>query len=228
MAKDPYLLLGVSKQASAEDIRKAYRKLAKQFHPDRNPGDAKAEDRFKAISAAFDIIGDPEKRAKYDRGEIDADGNEQMTMGRNPYGGGPYGAGAGGREWQQRTSAGGSQGTGFEDISDIFGDFFGNRAGPGGARAKPRPQRGRDIRYRLNVDFMDAARGATKRVALANGRTVDVGIPEGLRDGQTLRLKGKGEPGLSGGPAGDVLVETTVNTHPLFALEGDDLTIDVP
>ncbi|WOI54003.1 DnaJ C-terminal domain-containing protein [Parvularcula sp. LCG005] len=219
MAQDPYSVLGVGRQTSAEDIRKAYRKLAKQYHPDRNPGDKAAEDRFKQISAAFDIVGDEDKRARFDRGELDADGNE-----RSPFAGG---AGAGGARWQQRGPGPGTGPGGFEDLSDIFGDFFGQRAS--GARRGPIPQKGSDIRYRLSVDFLDAARGATKRVALPpDGREINVGIPEGLRDGQTLRLRGKGSPGINGGAAGDVLVEVTVKPHSVFQLKGDDLTVDVP
>ncbi|RFB06460.1 DnaJ C-terminal domain-containing protein [Parvularcula marina] len=216
MAQDPYQVLGVSRSASADEIRKAYRKLAKQFHPDHNPGDKKAEDRFKQISAAFDILGDEEKKGKFDRGEIDADGNEQAAFRR-----GPYGGAAGGGGYRPR---GGQQG-GFDDIGDIFSEFFGR--GAGGPR-RPQPQRGQDIRYRLTVDFLEAARGAAKRVTLQDGRTVDVTIPEGLRDGQTLRLRGRGGQGVAGGPSGDVLVEVTVRSHPVYQLNGDDLTLDLP
>ena len=216
-------MLGVGRQASSEDIRKAYRKLAKQYHPDRNQGDKAAEDRFKAVSAAFDIVGDEEKRKRFDRGEIDADGNERAPgfggggfAGGNPFGGGagPFGGRAGGR--------GGQAG----DIGDIFADLFGQTGGPR-ARA-PRAQRGRDVRYRLAVDFLEAARGATKRVTLQDGATIDVAIPAGLRDGQTLRLRGRGQPGVSGGPPGDVFVEVTVREHPAYQLRGDDLTVEVP
>jgi DnaJ-class molecular chaperone len=218
LAQDPYQVLGVGRQASADDIRKAYRRLAKQYHPDRNQGDAKAEDRFKAVSAAFDIIGDPQKRARFDRGEIDADGHERPTMGRGPFGG-AAGGGAGGPR-------GTAAGTGYEEFNDIFADFFGQRAQP--KRAQPRPQKGRDIRYRLAVEFLDAALGVTKRVSLADGRGVDVAIPEGLRDGQTLRLRGQGGPGVAGGPNGDVLVEVSVRPHALYSVQGDDLSIEIP
>lgn len=224
LAQDPYSVLGVSRTASADDIRKAYRMLAKQYHPDRNQGDAKAEERFKAISAAFDIVGDEEKRGKFDRGEIDADGQERQTMHRGPYGQG--GAGP----FRQKTYGQSGRGPGpggMDDIGDIFADFFGrSSAGP---RARPSPQRGQDIRYQLTIDFLQAALGMTKRVQLGDGRGVDVQIPEGLRDGQTLRLKGRGAPGLSGGPAGDVLVEVTVRNHPVYSISsGDDLTLDLP
>lgn len=211
-------MLGVGRQASADEIRKAYRKLAKQYHPDRNQGDKAAEDRFKAVSAAFDIVGDEEKRKRYDRGEIDADGNERAP-GFGGGGGNPFGGRSGG---YRSTSSGG----GFEDIGDIFSDLFG-AGGPRGPRA-PRPQKGRDVRYRLSVDFLEAARGVTKRVAMPDGKTIDVTIPEGLRDGQTLRLRGRGNPGINGGPAGDVFVDVSVKPHGLFRIEGDNLAIDVP
>lgn len=216
MAQDPYSVLGVGRQASHDDIRAAYRKLAKQYHPDRNQGDKAAEERFKSVSGAFDIVGDEEKRKRFDRGEIDADGNERA---QNPFGGGggsPFGGRSGG--------FGGQRG---DDIGDIFADLFGQQGGRRGPRG-PRPQKGRDVRYRLSVDFLEAARGATKRVTLQDGNTIDVNIPEGLRDGQTLRLKGRGHPGVAGGPAGDVFVEVTVRDHPLFKINGDDVTLDVP
>ena len=219
-------MLGVGRQASADDIRKAYRKLAKQYHPDRNQGDKAAEERFKAVSAAFDIVGDEEKRKRFDRGEIDADGNERAPGFGGGFGGGnPFGGGAGpfgGRAGGGRGGAGGQAG----DIGDIFADLFGQSGGP---RARgPRAQRGRDVRYRLAVDFLEAARGATKRVTLQDGKTIDVNIPAGLRDGQTLRLRGRGQPGVAGGPPGDVFVEVSVREHPAFSLKGDDITVEVP
>lgn len=224
MSKDPYTVLGVSRQASADDIRKAYRRLAKKYHPDQNQGDPRAEDRFKEISAAFEVIGDDAKRKRFDRGEIDADGNEKM-------GAGPFSGGRAPRGWPPR---GHPDQSGFEDIGDIFGDFFGGGRAPGGPSAgaggprRTMPQKGRDVRYRLAVDFLDAARGVTKRVALKSGQGVDVAIPEGLRDGQTLRLRGQGEPGVAGGAAGDVLVEITVRPHRFYTVNGDDLRLDVP
>ena len=229
MAQDPYSVLGVGRQASHDEIRKAYRKLAKQYHPDRNQGDKAAEDRFKAVSAAFDIVGDEEKRKRFDRGEIDADGNERA---QSPFGGGFGGGGFGGggaRGGPFGGRSGGFRGAqGGDDIGDIFADLFGQAGGPRRGPRGPRPQKGRDVRYRLSVDFLEAARGATKRVTLQDGHTVDVNVPEGLRDGQTLRLKGKGHPGIAGGPPGDVFVEVTVREHPLFKLSGDDVTLDVP
>lgn len=223
MAKDPYTVLGVGRQASQDDIRSAYRKLAKQYHPDRNQGDKTAEDKFKAITAAFEIIGDEEKRKRFDRGEIDADGHERTVFGQ----GGPF-AGVDPAEaaerFRRRARPGRSQG-GFEDFSDIFSDFFG-RAEPGG-RAQPRPQKGRDVRTRLSVPFLEAAAGVTKRVTLPGGQTINVTIPEGLRDGQTLRLRGKGQPGVHGGPDGDLFVEVSVPADPRFEVQGDDVTTEV-
>jgi len=237
LAKDPYTLLGVGRQASQDEIRSAYRKLAKELHPDRNPGDSAAEDRFKAITAAFDVIGDAEKRKRFDRGEIDADGNERTGFGA----GGPFGgvdpAEAAerfrrrARQGNGRQSTGGSGGSGgsgggFEDFSDIFSDFFGR--GDAGMGDGPRPSKGRDVRYRLTVSFLDAAAGTTKRVTLPGGDTIDVNIPEGLRDGQTLRLRGKGNPGALGGAAGDLFVDVTVPKDPHFVVDDDDVTTDVP
>jgi DnaJ-class molecular chaperone len=216
LAQDPYSVLGVGRQASQDDIRKAYRKLAKQYHPDRNQGDKAAEDRFKAVSAAFDIVGDEKKRARYDRGEIDADGNER-TAGFGGGAGNPFARGG------YRTGAGASS---FDDIGDIFSDLFG-QGGRGGPRA-PRAQRGRDVRYRMTVDFLEAARGVTKRVTMPDGTVIDVNIPEGLRDGQSLRLRGRGQPGTGGAPDGDVFVEVSVRPHPAFKADGDNVTVEVP
>ncbi|MEM8987899.1 MAG: J domain-containing protein [Pseudomonadota bacterium] len=218
MASDPYTVLGVSRSADADAIRKAYRKLAKELHPDRNPGDAKAEERFKHVSAAFDILGDPDKRARFDRGEIDGAGNERAPRG--------FGGGQSGGPWPGGRRPGGAgdsysgQG-GFEDISDLFSDLFAGRRQNAAAR-------GRDVRYQLAVDFLDAVEGAKKRVSMADGRSLDLAIPKGLRDGQTLRLKGQGEPGRGGGAAGDVYVEVSVKDHPVFERKGDDIHIEAP
>lgn len=225
LSQNPYTVLGVSRQATADDIRSAYRRLAKQFHPDKNQGNAAAEDRFKAVNAAFDILGDTEKRRRFDRGEIDADGNERVRV--NP--GAAYGARPRGQSGPFRGSGPSTRQPppgGFDDISDIFSDIFG-RSAQGRAR-QGSPSRGADIRYRLTVDFLEAARGTTKRVVLQGGQSLDVGIPEGLRDGQTLRLRGKGKPGANGGPAGDVLVEVSVRPHPVYSLKGDDVTMELP
>lgn len=221
MASDPYGELGVTRAASADDLRKAFRKLAKQYHPDANPGDAAAEEKFKRVSAAFDIVGDPEKRAKFDRGEIDADGRQQGFGGfeNGPFGGGRTGRGA----------AGPGMGAEFEsmDINDILGQMFGSRAGGGGRRGyTPPPPKGQNVRGRVEIDLEDAILGAKKRIAFADGRVVDVTVPKGAVDGQTLRLKGQGEPAAGG--AGDALIEISIRPHPVYRREGELLVMDLP
>lgn len=218
MANDPYTELGVPRSASQDEIRKAFRKLAKVHHPDKNPGDAKAEERFKRVSAAFDILGDEEKRKKFDRGEIDADGREGFQGFRGqPGGGSPFGAG----------SQGGFRGN-FEgvDLDEIF-SMFG-----GGARGGPRggftpPPRGVDVRARLDIDLEDAILGATRRIAFSDGRALDVTIPKGATTGQVMRLKGQGQAGR-GGVMGDALIELRVRPHPIFRPDGADLEMDLP
>lgn len=221
MAEDLYSVLGVPKTASAGDITKAYRKLAKKLHPDLNPGDKAAEEKFKKITAAYDILGDAEKRGRYDRGEIDASGQERPQQHYyREYAGGQDGA-------RYRSTAG------FEDIgafSDLFGDLFGERGGMreggrGGARFS---MRGPDAQYRLEVDFLDAVNGTKTRITLPDGGTLDVAIPAGVTDGQVLRLKGKGGPGIGEGEPGDALIEISVRRHPVFKREGDDIIVEVP
>ena len=206
MAKNPYQVLGLQPSASDSDIRSAFRKLAKKYHPDRNPDDKAAEERFKEVSAAFDIIGDKDKRTKYDRGEIDEEGRERAA---NPFGGGFPGGGAYGQ------GGGPGAGASFEDLGDIFSDLFGAR--------RTSAMRGRDLRYRLDVDFLDAALGAKKRVTMPDGRNLDLSVPAGLEDGQTLRLRGQGEQGSGGAPAGDVYVEVRVKPHKVFERKGNDI-----
>jgi DnaJ-class molecular chaperone len=217
MADDPYSVLGVAKTATAEEISKAYRKLAKKLHPDLNPGDKSAEEKFKKVTAAYDIIGDEKKRARYDAGEIDASGQERpQTRYYREYAGGEDAA-------RYRSTAG------FEDIgefSDLFGDLFG-RAGArrGGARFS---MRGQDAQYRLEIDFLDAVNGTKTRITLPDGETLDVTIPAGVSDGQVLRLKGKGHPGFGEGEPGDALVEVSIKPHPVFKRDGDDIIVEVP
>lgn len=221
MARDPYQVLGVPRGAGADDIRKAFRKLAKKHHPDANPGDKAAEERFKQVSAAFDILGDAEKRRKFDAGEIDADGRETFRGFAGGQGqGGPFGGGG----------AGGFEGA---DFSDIFGEMFGRRAGRGGPRggAGPSPgagfsPKGPDVRARLEIDLEEAILGGKKRISFQDGRTLDVIIPAGAADGQTLRLRGHGEPGRGG--KGDALIELAIKPHPVFRREGDQLVMDLP
>ncbi len=221
MASDPYQVLGVSRGASADEIRKAFRKLAKQFHPDTNPGNAAAEERFKQVSAAFDILGDVAKKAKFDRGEIDADGRETMR--------GFGGAGAGG-PWSPRGPGGRAQEFEGADLGDILGEMFGRgRRGQPGADPGANggfSQRGSDVRARLEIDLLEAIQGGKKRIAFSDGRTIDVNIPKGADDGQTLRLKGQGSPGRAG--PGDAFIELSVKAHPVYRREGDLLVMDLP
>lgn len=226
MARDPYQELGVSRSASADEIRKAFRKLAKANHPDTNPNNKEAEERFKRVSAAFDILGDPEKRRKYDAGEIDADGRETFRGfggGGGPWGGaGPSGGFGGGRTYRSETFEG-------VDLGDILGEMFGGAGGARGGRGGGFggfSQRGADVRAKLEIDLTDAILGGKRRIAFSDGRTIDVSIPKGAQDGQTLRLKGQGQPGRSG--PGDAFIELSIAPHPIFKREGEVLVMDLP
>lgn len=219
MSEDPYKVLGVARDASQDAVRKAYRKLAKEAHPDLNPGDKKAEDRFKAISAAYDIVGDADKRARFDRGEIDASGTERPSQ-QDFYR--QYADADGGR---YQSSAGFDD---FADLSDLFSDMFQRGGRGGGAGRAPRQMRGQDLRYQLPVDFLEAVNGAKRRVTMPDGKTLDIAVPPGTRSGQTLRLKGKGMAGMNGGPVGDALVDIQVAAHPLFERDGDDIVVELP
>ncbi|MFH7812035.1 MULTISPECIES: DnaJ C-terminal domain-containing protein [Acetobacter] len=218
--RDPYSVLGIARTASQDDIRKAYRKLAKKYHPDLNPGDKKAEEEFKALNQANDLLSDADKRARFDRGEIDASGQERHPgFGAGGFGGGGFG-GAGGF----RPGGAGMGGFQEEDLSDLFGGMFG-----GGARARRAgPRKGADRSFALNVSFLDAVNGATSRVNLPDGATLDVRIPPGMEDGKVLRLRGKGMPGVQGGPAGDALITVTVLPDAIFTREGSDLRETLP
>jgi DnaJ-class molecular chaperone len=220
MAEDLYSVLGVAKTASADQITKAYRKLAKKLHPDLNPGDTAAEEKFKQVSHAYSILKDPEQRGKYDRGEIDASGQERPQQRYyREYAGGPEGA-------RYHSTAG------FEDIgafSDLFGDMFGAGGGPRGGRGGARfSMRGQDAQYHLDIGFLDAVNGTKQRITLPDGGTLDVTIPPGVTEGQVLRLKGKGMPGLGEGGPGDALVEIGVMPHPVFTREGNDIMVELP
>jgi len=211
MSGDPYQRLGVKKDASQDEIQAAYRRLAKKLHPDLNPGNPQAEAEFKDVAAAYDLVGDAEKRGRFDRGEIDETGAERPQ--RQYYrdfaaGEGPYGTGAGYAD--------------FADTDEFLSEIFGRRARADGKR------RGRDVAYALEVEFLDAVNGASKRLALPGAGDLDVTIPPGTSDGQTLRLRGKGERGLNGGPDGDALIEVHVRPHKVFVRDGDDVRFDVP
>lgn len=217
--KDPYQTLGVARNASADEIKKAYRKLAKKLHPDLNPGNKKIEQEFKEVSSAYDLLSDTDKRARFDRGEIDASGAERPGRGY-------YRSYAESGQGAKYRSGGAGDSFFAEDIfSDLFGGAFGERErGRGGARMNIR---GADVSYAVTADFVEAALGAKKRLTLTDGKTLDVTIPPGTEDGQTLRLKGQGLPGM-GGPAGDAFIEIKVQPHPFFTREGNDIHLELP
>ena len=219
MATDPYEVLGVPKTATDKQIRSAFVKLAKTSHPDLNPGDKAAEERFKAINAANDLLSDPEKRARYDRGEIDASGQEKAP--EPPPGWGRY------RQHAEGPSGGFYRSSGFADdgdLGDIIEEMLRAQAGSQGQGGR-RSRAGHDYQYRLTVPFLDAVRGGTQRLNLPEGGNLDVRIPVGLESGQTLRLRGKGAPGE---PPGDALIEVEVAPHPYFRREGNDILCDLP
>jgi DnaJ-class molecular chaperone len=216
MDQDLYAILGVKRSATNDDIRRAYRKLAKDLHPDQNRNDPKSEEQFKRVSAAFAVLGNPDKRRRYDGGEIDAMGNERANPFYKEYAGADPGFGAG------RDGFGGSH-TGSGDFSDIFGDLFGRR-GPNGAFT----MRGMDYRYNLEISFLEAVNGVKKRVQFPDNETLDITVPAGVETGQTLRLKHKGGPGAGRGEPGDALIELKVVPHTLFGRDGDNITLELP
>lgn len=234
---DPYSTLGVARGASEKDIKSAYRKLAKELHPDRNADNPKAAERFSKVTQAYDLLSDKDKRARFDRGEIDADGNPA-----NPFAGmgGGFNGGAGGGSRGFRPEdlrgMGGAEGV---DLGDLFEGLFGGgtraRGAPGGGfgggfggqqRRPPPPQKGADIAYRLRVGFADAATLKPQRITLADGKTIDLKLPEGVESGTQMRLKGKGQVGPGG--AGDGIVTIDVDPHRFFRRDGDDVRVDVP
>jgi DnaJ-class molecular chaperone len=239
--RDPYEILGVQKSASPEDIKRAYRRLAKKLHPDANKKDAKAASKFAELNSAYELLGDEQKRKAFDRGEIDAEGKPRFH-GFETAGAG-QGPGGFGREGQFETFTWGPEGFrratgrggGFGRFEDILGDMFGSTAaGRGGWRSAGADaedfdalHRGQDIAAALTITLEEAAKGATKRMRLPTGKDVEVKIPAGLTDGQQIRLKGQGLPG-HGGPAGDALISVGIAPHPLFKTEGANLRLDLP
>ncbi len=235
--RDPYSVLGVAKAASEAEIKKAFRKLAKKYHPDQNTGDPKAKEHFAEINQAYEIVGDKEKRGKFDRGEIDAEGKPRFQA----HGFSDFDAfRQAGADKGYRSSEGGS----FDDIlGDILGGFGARRrggmgggsgGGPGGGmgggfrRAAQQPKSGPDAHVSVRVPLEKLAHAGTIRVSLPTGKTVDVKLPAGTTDGEKIRLKGQGLPGEHGGPGGDAIVEVHILSHPLFKPDGDDLRLDLP
>jgi DnaJ-class molecular chaperone len=232
---DPYSVLGVSKTASADDIRKAFRKLAKKHHPDLNPGDKAAEAKFKEITLAHDLLSDADKRRRFDAGEIDASGQEQAPRGfYRDHAGGPGGA--------KYDRAAGHEG--FADMGDVFAEMFGQGrggargfsfedlqgmgGGPFGGGRRGGPRDGGAMSFTMSVPFLTAARGGKQRVTMPDGRSLDITIPEGATDRQTIRLKGQGAQGRDGGKPGDAYVELHIEPHAFFQARDNDVHIELP
>ena len=226
MSKNLYDVLGVSKSASETEIKSAYRKLARKYHPDLNKEDKTAAEKFKEISCAYDILGDKEKRKKYDNNEIDSDGKPTGFGAGFGEKGNPFGQGYGsGRYSSSSNPFGGAGGFDFSSIfgEDIFSQFSGGSS-RGGYRA---PQKGQDLSYTIDVDLLDVAKGAEKNIFL-NGKNINVKIPAGTEDGQTLRLKNLGSPSYNGGSNGDALITVKVRPHQYFKLDGTNILFDLP
>jgi DnaJ-class molecular chaperone len=231
MALDLYQRLGLKRGASEAEIKKAYRSLAKQLHPDRNQDNPKAAERFGQITAAYDLLSDKDKRAQYDRGEIDEEGNPKMPFGSG-FGGYSSGAGpqpGGGPQGFENFNFGGADAA---DLSDLFEGLFAGQQGRGGGpfggfrqRARP-PQKGADIAYRLRIPFEDAVALKSQRITLADGKTIDLKLPQGLEDGTKIRLAGKGEEGPGG--RGDAIVTIEIAPHAFFRRDGDNIRLDLP
>jgi DnaJ-class molecular chaperone len=212
LAADPYEILGVKKDASQSEIQKAYRALAKKLHPDLNPGNKQAEERFKEVSAAYDLLGDEKKRARFDSGEIDASGAERPQQ----------------RQYYRDFADAGSQYSSDEGFADFATDDILSQILRGQGRGGAVNMRGPDRQYQLELDFLAAINGETRHITLPDGSALDVRIPAGTRDGQTLRLRGKGGPGIGKGSPGDAYVEVTVRPHRIFSRDGDDIRVELP
>lgn len=232
---DPYTTLGVSRGASEDEVKKAYRKLAKELHPDRNKDNPKAAEKFSTVTQAYDLLMDKDKRARFDRGEIDADGNPT-----SPFGGG-FGGARGGPQGGFRPGGGGFDfgGGGEADIGDIFEGLFGGRAGAAGGFGggpqggfsqgfgrRPSPAKGANVAYRLRVPFEDAAALKPQRIQLRDGGTIDLKLPKGVENGTQMRLSGKGDPGPGGN--GDAIVTIEIDAHRFYTRDGDNIRLDLP
>ncbi|HUY68541.1 MAG TPA: J domain-containing protein [Alphaproteobacteria bacterium] len=225
MMRDPYQILGVAKSAGADEIKGAYRKLAKKLHPDVNPGKKDIEQKFKDVTAAYDLLSDAGKRKRFDRGEIDAEGNERGFAGagaEHPFGGG---------QWRGQNYRGGDPFSQFGNVEDILSQFMGGSRGRGpdmGGSGMGSGMRGGDVTYSLAIPFAEACLGGKSRVTLTSGKTIDVTIPPGTNEGHKLRLRGQGLAGIRGKPGGDAIIEIHVEPHPFFTRKDNDIHLDAP
>ncbi|MDI6026664.1 DnaJ C-terminal domain-containing protein [Corticibacterium sp. UT-5YL-CI-8] len=236
--RDPYQVLGVAKGASAKDIKSAFRKLAKKYHPDQNPDDPSAKDRFAAANQAYEILGDEKLRASFDRGEIDADGKPKFQGFEGAAGGDPFAGfrrqsagGPGGTRYEFRSSGpggAGAEGLGDDIFSQLFGGAFGSqqRGGPGMGGGQRVPPKGGDVEVALAVSIEEVATAAKVAAMFPDGHKIAVKLPEFVEDGQVIRLKGQGEQGPGG--VGDALVKIRIRSHPRYRLDGRDLHVDQP
>jgi DnaJ-class molecular chaperone len=219
MTEDPYKILGVKKAATQSEIKKAYRKLVKQLHPDLHPGDIDKQAQFQAVSSAYDLLGDLETRARFDAGEIDACGQDVRER--------QFYQHYADRDAARRYDPGPGTG-GFEAASDIFADLFGRRQKTGADSHQEFHARGADVRYHMEINFLDAARGAKNSVTMPDGNRIEISFPPGTKGGQTFRLRGKGGQGFGQGAAGDAYVTVSIRSHPVFTRKGDDIEIELP